>query len=140
MILTKKINSENINNSMAKNKITVITTRETINSNEGNSNNNNNSSSKENNTNSSNINGKININKINTNNKENNINSNGNTNITTNKQKQIRKTVLIIRDSMVKKIDGYLLTSSVNHKYIVKVRPFLLAKMIDMLHCIKPTQ
>ena len=36
--------------------------------------------------------------------------------------------------------DGYLLTSSVNHKYIVKVRSFLLAKTIDMLDYIKPTQ
>ena len=40
---------------------------------------------------------------------------------------------------MVKKIDGYLLTSSVNHKYIVKVRPFLSAKTIEMLDYIKPT-
>ena len=39
-----------------------------------------------------------------------------------------------------KKVDGYLLTSSVNHKYIVKVRPFLSAKTIDMLDYIKPTQ
>ena len=41
---------------------------------------------------------------------------------------------------MVKKIDGYLLTSSVNHKYIMKVRPFLSAKTIDMLDYIKPTK
>ena len=41
---------------------------------------------------------------------------------------------------MVKKIDGYLLTSCVNHKYIVKVRPFLSAKTIDMLDYIKPTK
>ena len=41
---------------------------------------------------------------------------------------------------MVKKIDGYLLTSFVNHKYIVKVRPFLSAKTINMLDYIKPTQ
>ena len=41
---------------------------------------------------------------------------------------------------MVKKIDGYLLTSSINHKYIVKVRPFLSAKTIDMVDYIKPTQ
>ena len=104
-----------------------------INSNEGNNNNNNNSSSKENNINRNN-------NNINNNSKENNINSNGGDNITTNKQKQTRKTAFIIGDSMVKKIDGYLLTSSVNHKYIVKVRPFLSAKTIDMLDYIKPTQ
>ena len=41
---------------------------------------------------------------------------------------------------MVKKKDCYLLTSSVNHKYIVKVRPFLSAKTIDMLDYIKPAQ
>ena len=40
----------------------------------------------------------------------------------------------------VKKIDGYLLTSSINHRYIVKVRPFLSAKTIDMVDYIKPTQ
>ena len=41
---------------------------------------------------------------------------------------------------MVKKTDGYLLTSSINHRYIVKVRPFPLAKTIDMVDYIKPTQ
>ena len=113
-----------------------------INSNEGNSNSNsnNNSSSKENNINSSNINSKINIINIKNNSKENNINSNGGHNITTNKQKQTRKTAFIIGNSMVKKIDGYLLTGSVSHKYIVKVRPFLSPKTIDMLDYIKQTQ
>ena len=32
----------------------------------------------------------------------------------------------------MKKIDGYLLTSSVNHKFIVIVRPFVTAKTDDM--------
>ena len=41
---------------------------------------------------------------------------------------------------MVKKIDGYLLTSSIHHRYIVKVRPFLSTKTIDMVDYIKPTQ
>ena len=41
---------------------------------------------------------------------------------------------------MVKKIDGYLLTISINHKYIVKVRPFLSAKTVDMVDYIKPAQ
>ena len=111
-----------------------------VNSNGSNSssNNNNNSSSKENNINSSNINSKINTNNINNNSKENNINSNGGDNTNTNKQKQTRKTAFIIGDSMVKKIDGYLLTSSVNHKYIAKVRPFLSAK--TMLDYIRPTK
>ena len=34
---------------------------------------------------------------------------------------------------MVKKIDGYLLTSSINHRYILKVRPFLSGNTIDQL-------
>ena len=125
MILTKKINNDNINNNSMANNINSTGGNENnnknnsnnnkgncIDSNEGNSNsnNNNNSSSKENNINSSNINSKT------------------------------RKTAFIIGDSMVKKIDGYLLTSSINHKYIVKVRPFLSAKTIDMADYIKPTQ
>ena len=41
---------------------------------------------------------------------------------------------------MVKNIDGHLLTSYINCKCIVKVRPFLSAKTVDMLDYIKPTQ
>ena len=41
---------------------------------------------------------------------------------------------------MEKRIDGYLLTSSINHKYIVKVKPFLSVKTIDMVGYLKPTQ
>ena len=119
--------------------------------------------------NSSNINSKIDIKNINNNSKENNINGNGGDNNTSNKQKQARndnnsisnnnnnssskedninnsninsktrKTAFIIGDGMVKRIDGYLLTSSINHRYIVKVRPFLSAKTIDMVDFIKPT-
>ena len=150
--IEEKINNDNINNSMANNinsnggnennsKIDSNNNKgNCINSNEGNSNSNNNSSSKENNINSSNISSKIKVSNINNNSKENNINSNGGNNITTNKQKQTRKAAFAIGDSMVKKIDGYLLTSSVNHKYIVKVRSFLSTKTIDMLDYIKPTQ
>ena len=147
----KKINNDNINNSMANN-INSNSRNESnnknnsnynkgnrINSNESNSNsNNNNSSSKENNS-SSNIISKI-KNNINNNAKENNISSNGDNNITINKQKETRKTAFIIGGSMVKKIDDYLLTSPINHEYIVKVRPLLSAKTIDMLDYIKPTQ
>ena len=136
-------NNINSNRENEKNKNNSNSNRgNCIDSNEGSrsSNNNNNSSSKENNIDSSNSNSKININKINNNSKENNINSYGGHNITTNKQKQTRKTAFIIKDRMVKKIDGDLLTSSINHKYIVKVGPFLSAKTIDMLNYIKPTQ
>ena len=41
---------------------------------------------------------------------------------------------------MIKKTDGYLLTSSINHKYIVKVTPFVTAETADMYDHIKPTQ
>lgn len=41
---------------------------------------------------------------------------------------------------MIKKIDCYLLTSSVNHKYIVKVRPFLSVKTVEVFDYIKLTQ
>ena len=120
--------------------------------------------------NSSSINSKINIKNINNNSKENNINSKGGDNSINNKQNQAsnednsisnnnnnnsskennisssninsktRKTAFIIEDGMVKKINGYLLTSSINHRYIVKKRPFLSAKTIDMADYIKPTQ
>ena len=40
---------------------------------------------------------------------------------------------------MIKKIDGYLLTKSINHKFLVKVRPFTTAKTIDMYSHLKPT-
>ena len=158
--------NENNKNNGNKNKGNCINSNEG----NSNSNNNNNSSSKENNMSSSNINSKINIKNINNNSKENNMNSNGGDNSTNSKQKQAsnnnnsisnnnnnssskenninssninsktRKTAFIIGDSMVKKIDGYLLTSSINHRYIVKVRPFLSAKTIDMVDYIKPTQ
>ena len=33
-----------------------------------------------------------------------------------------------------------MLTSSINHKYLVEVRPFLAAKSVHMLDYIKPVQ
>ena len=41
---------------------------------------------------------------------------------------------------MVKDVDGYLLTGSINRKFIVKVRPFSPAKTINMEDYIKPTK
>ena len=52
----------------------------------------------------------------------------------------MKKTVFIIRDSMIKKVHGYLLTNSIKHKYLVKVRPFLAAKAVDMFDYVKPIQ
>ena len=40
----------------------------------------------------------------------------------------MKKKVFIIGDSMTKKVDGYLLTTSIKHKYIVKVRLLSAAK------------
>ena len=54
--------------------------------------------------------------------------------------KQRKKKVIIIGDRMIKKTDGYLLTGSINHKYLVKIRPFLAAKSVDMLDYVKPIQ
>ena len=39
---------------------------------------------------------------------------------------------------MIEKLVGYLLTRSINHKYLVKVRPFLAAKIVDMFDYLKP--
>ena len=41
---------------------------------------------------------------------------------------------------MIKKVDGYLLTSSLKQQYLVKTRPFPTAKTIDMYDYIKPTE
>ena len=51
-----------------------------------------------------------------------------------------RKSAFMVGEGMIKKIDGYLLTSSINHKYIVKVRPFVTVKTDDMSDHMKPTQ
>ena len=48
--------------------------------------------------------------------------------------------MFIVGDSMIKKIDGYLLTSSLKHQYLEKTRPFTAAKTIDMYDYLKPTQ
>ena len=40
---------------------------------------------------------------------------------------------------MIKKIDGYLLTKSINHKLFVYVKPFTTAKTIDIYDHLKPT-
>ena len=50
----------------------------------------------------------------------------------------VKETVFILGDSMVKKVNNFLLTRNINHKYLVKVRPFSSAKvgcMIDHVEC-----
>ena len=49
------------------------------------------------------------------------------------------KLAFILGESMVKDVDGYLLTGS-NRKFIVKVRPFSSAKTIDLEDYTKPTK
>ena len=53
--------------------------------------------------------------------------------------KKSKETVVIVGDSIIKKIDGYLLTKSINYKFLVKVRPFTTAKTIDLYDHLKPT-
>ena len=50
----------------------------------------------------------------------------------------MEKKFFIIGDSMIKKVDGYLLKNSPKHKHLVKVRPFLAAKAVDMFDYVKP--
>ena len=52
----------------------------------------------------------------------------------------MKKKVFIIGDSMIKKVDGYLLTNSIKHKYLVKVRPFLATKAVNMFDYVKAIQ
>ena len=51
-----------------------------------------------------------------------------------------KKSAFIIGDNMIKKIDGYLLSSFVNYKYIVVARLFISAKTVDIFEYIKPMQ
>ena len=48
---------------------------------------------------------------------------------TTTPQKS-KTSMFIFGDSMIKKADGYLLTSSLKHRYLVKTRPFSTAKLL----------
>ena len=47
--------------------------------------------------------------------------------------------VYILGDSMIKKLNGYLLTREIRHKHLVKVRSFSGAKISCMTHHVKPT-
>ena len=52
----------------------------------------------------------------------------------------MKKKVFIIGDSMIKKLNGYLLKNSIKHKHLVKLRPFLAEKAVDMFDYVKPIQ
>ena len=43
-----------------------------------------------------------------------------------------KKLAFAIGDTMIKDVDGYLLTGSLNRKYILTVRPFSYAKTSDI--------
>ena len=80
----------------------------------------------------------------NNNNEDNRIHNNGSNiengiNESTVKSNQ-GKLAFILGDSMVKDVDGYLLTGSINRKFVAKVRTFSSAKTIDMEDYTKPTK
>ena len=50
------------------------------------------------------------------------------------------KLAFIVGKTMLKEVDGYLLTDSLDKKFIVKVRPFSSAKTEDMHDYLKPTK
>ena len=55
------------------------------------------------------------------------------------KRREKRRTVYILGNSMVKKVNGYLLTKKVWHKYHVKVQSFSGATVSCMVEHVKPT-
>ena len=57
-----------------------------------------------------------------------------------NRQAPQNKRAFIVRDSMLKDVDGYLLTGSLNKKFIEKVRPFSSAKIEYMHDYLKPSK
>ena len=50
-----------------------------------------------------------------------------------------KETVFILWDSIVKKVNGFLLTRNINHKYLVKVRSFVSVKVSFMNDHVEPT-
>ena len=56
------------------------------------------------------------------------------------KPQKSKTSVFIVGDRMIKKVDGYLLTSYLKHQYLVKTRPFSTAKIIDKYDYTNPIQ
>ena len=71
--------------------------------------------------------------------KENNENSNRN-NSNENRNNQSKLNIYILGDSMIKKLNGYLLTRKIKHKHLVKVRSFSRAKISCMTDHVKTFQ
>ena len=51
-------------------------------------------------------------------------------------RKKSKEAVFIVGDSLVK-INAYLLTKSISHKFLVKIRPLTTARTIDMYDHLK---
>ena len=56
-----------------------------------------------------------------------------------NKSLKSKTSVFNVGGSIIYKVDGYLLTSSLHYQNLVKTRPFSSVKTIDMYNYIKPT-
>ena len=56
-----------------------------------------------------------------------------------NRNNKNKTNVYILGDSMVKNLNGYLLTKKIRHKHLVKVRLFSWAKISCMRDHVKPT-
>ena len=56
-----------------------------------------------------------------------------------NMSREKQKSVYILGDSIIKKVNDYFLTKNLCHKYIVKVRSFPGAKISCMVDHVKPT-
>ena len=71
------------------------------------------------------------------------VNSRANADFQTNRnntdKSKRKKRVFIIGYSMIKKVNGFLLTRNINHRFIVKVRSFPGAKVKCMTNYVKPT-
>ena len=68
-----------------------------------------------------------------------NENDRNNKNNENKSQREKLKTIYILGDSMVKKLNGYLLTKKVKHKYLIKLKKtFSGAKVSCMVDHVKP--
>ena len=56
-----------------------------------------------------------------------------------NMSREKQKSVYILGDSIIKKVNGYFLTKKLRHKYLVKVRSFSVAKISFMVDHVKPS-
>ena len=56
-----------------------------------------------------------------------------------NMSREKQKSVYILGDNIIKKVNGYFLTKKLRHKYLVKVRSFPEAKISFMVDHVKPS-